>query len=184
MAVADELARTALEQRALAEVRDASGVVDGPMERHGVRCFLLIEPLAQTRVVEIDRKVALCAALVHDLGIYPSVSAGGVYVDESAELATRLFAEAEPQRGRVCADACRYHHALADQSSRGIEVELLRLADQIEVGGGVRRCGLSRAEIRRIGEVVPRDGFYREIGRLLVRALRDRPATLPKIFKR
>jgi len=92
-AAAQELARTALERRCLDEVRRASDDVDGPMERHGTRCFLLIERLAARRGADIDREVALCAAFVHDIGIYPSVSRGGVYTDESGELAAQMFAE-------------------------------------------------------------------------------------------
>jgi len=185
-AAAQELARTALERRCLDEVRRASDDVDGPMERHGTRCFLLIERLAARRGADIDREVALCAAFVHDIGIYPSVSRGGVYTDESGELAAQMFAEvgAPLERARLCADACAYHHARRPQWERGTEVELLRLADQIEVSGGLRRNGLSREEIRATFAAVPRTGFYREIGRLLLRALRDRPATLPRIFKR
>ena len=52
------------------------------------------------------------------------------------------------------------------------------------MSGGLRRNGLSREEIRATFDAVPRTGFYREIGRLLLRALRDRPATLARIFKR
>lgn len=186
MAAADELASTPLERRFLEELRTASGEVDGAMERHGVRCFLLLERMAERRGLSIDREVALCAALVHDVGIYPSVSGGGVYTDESGELAQRLFDEAGAgaDRGRLCAEACAYHHAPRDQSERGAEVELLRLADQLEVSGGLIRHGLDRDDVAAVFERVPRAGFYGEIGRLLVQALRERPRTLPKIFKR
>jgi hypothetical protein len=186
MARADDLAQTPLERRCLEELRDASGEVEGPMERHCVRCFMFVERLAARRGLDVDREVALCAAFLHDIGIYPSRSQGGVYTDESGELAHRLFTEAgaDPARAQLCTDVCAYHHARSNQMARGAEVELMRLADQIEVFGGLRRHGLTRDEIQHAFDEVPRDGFYGHIAKLTVRALRDRPTTLPKIFKR
>jgi HD domain len=183
--VAPELARTPLERRFVDLVRDVTGDLDGPMERHCVRCFLFVELLAARRGLEIDREVALCAALAHDIGIYPSVSHGGVYTDEGGQLAASLFrdAGAAEDRARLVADACAYHHALRPQWSRGAEVELLRRADQIEVAAGLVRHGLDRGEVRSVFGAAPRDRFYSEIGKLLVRALRDRPLTVPRIFK-
>jgi hypothetical protein len=183
---ADELVQTPLERHCLDELRDACGETEGPMERHCVRVFMFVERLAARGELEIDREVALCASFLHDVGIYPSRSHGGVYTDESGELVKQLFADADadPARAQLAADACAYHHARRSQMDRGAEVELLRLADQIEVFGGLRRHGLSRAEIQGAFDEVPRDGFYGHIAKLTVRALRDRPLTLPKIFKR
>jgi HD domain-containing protein len=182
---ADTLVETPLEQRFLAELREASGEVDGPMERHGVRCFLLIELLAQRRGVEIDREAALCAALIHDAGLYDSISTGGVYTDDGGAYAARLFVEAgeSEQRARLVDDACSYHHALRDQSARGVEVELMRLADRIEVSGGLLRAGLTRHQVGEVFESVSRAGFYRGVAGLLRHALRERPLTVPRIFK-
>jgi hypothetical protein len=184
-AAADPLVQTPLERRFLDDLRDASGEVDGPMERHGVRCFMFVELLAEQRGVEIDREVALCASLIHDAGLYDSISRGGVYTDDGGAYAERVFIEAgEPgERARLVNDACAQHHALRDQSARGIEVELLRLADRIEVSGGLVRSGLSRGEIRVVFDQVSRKGFYAGVAGLLGHALRERPLTLPRIFK-
>jgi hypothetical protein len=186
MAQADELTRTPLEERCLAELRDACGETTGPMERHCVRIFLFVEALARRRGLDVDREVVLCAAFLHDVGIYPSRSQGGVYTDESGELARRLFTEAGADAGRtqLAADACAYHHARRSQMDRGAEVELVRLADQIEVFGGLRRHGLPRDQVQATFDEVPRDGLYGHIAKLTLRAIRDRPLTLPKIFKR
>jgi hypothetical protein len=183
--VAPELVQTPLEQRFLDRLREVTGEADSVMERHAVRCFLFVERLATRRGLEIDREVALCAALVHDIGIYPSVTHGGVYTDESGELAAALFREAgaSEERARVVADACAYHHALRPQWPRGAEVELLRRADQLELFAGMIRHGLSRDEIREVFDAAPRQGLYTEIGRLTVGVLRDRPLTLPRIFR-
>jgi HD domain len=183
--VAPDLVRTPLEQRFLELVREASGELDGAMERHCVRCFLFVERLAAKRGLDLDREVGLCAAFAHDLGIYPSMSHGGVYTDESGELAASLFREAgaSEERARLVADACAYHHALRPQWPRGTEVELLRRADQVEILAGLIRHGLDRADVREVFDAVPRDDFYAEIGKLLIRALRDRPLTVPRIFK-
>ena len=183
--IADELVSTGLERAFLEQLRKASGEVDGPMERHGVRCFLLIERLAVRRGVEIDREVGLCAALVHDIGLYDTISSGGFYTHVGAEFAAGLFGEpgAAPRRIQLVADACAFHHALRDQSSRGTEVEFLRLADRIEVSGGLVPSGLSRGEVREVFAQVSRAGFYRGVATLLRHAARLRPTTLPQIFR-
>jgi hypothetical protein len=184
-AIADTLIETDLERRCLEELRRASGEVDGPMERHCVRCFLLIELLARKRALEFDRELVISACFLHDAGIYPSLSSGGVYTDESGMVAEQLFLEAgaSADRARLVRETCAQHHALRDQSDKGAEVELMRLADRIEVSGGVIRSGLSGREVGDVFERVSRKGFYTGIGALLVGVLRDRPLTLPQIFK-
>jgi HD domain len=183
--LADELTGTPLERRCLDELRAATGEVDGAMERHCVRCFLLVELLAERRGVEVDREVVLCAALIHDAGAYDRISRGGVYTDDGGAFAEELFLGAgeSPERARLVRDACAYHHAVRDQSARGTEVELLRLADRIEVSGGLLRAGLTRAEVRSIFDRVSREGFYTGVAGLLGHMLRERPLTLPRIFK-
>ncbi len=184
-AIADTLIETDLERRCLEELRRASDEVDGPMERHCVRCFMLIELLAQRRSLEFDRELVISACFLHDAGIYPSLSHGGVYTDESGIVAEQLFldAGASAERAALARETCAQHHALRDQSAKGAEVELMRLADRIEVSGGVIRSGLSGREVGDIFERVSRKGFYTGIGALLVGVLRDRPLTLPRIFK-
>lgn len=183
--LADTLAETAVEQRSLAALRDAAGEADGAMERHCVRCFLLCRDLAEIKNAAIDEEVMLCAAFLHDIGLYPSVSEGGVYTDEGAELAREIGLEAgwDARRATLCADACARHHSIRSQWELGAEVELLRLADRIEVSGGVTRAGLSRDQIREVNQSAPRDGFYRGLVHVVWPVLRHRPLTLPRIFK-
>lgn len=184
-AIADTLIETHLERTCLEELRRASGEVDGAMERHCARCFLLIEMLAAKRGLEFDRELVISACFLHDAGIYPSLSDGGVYTDESGIVAERLFlaAGSTPERAALARETCAQHHALRDQSAKGAEVELMRLADRIEVSGGVIRSGLTGRQISDLFERVPRKGFYTGIGKLVIGVLRDRPLTLPRIFK-
>lgn len=185
MAVADSLVQTDAERRSLEEVRRATGETDGVMERHCVRCFLICERLAAGYRVDIDREVTLCAAFLHDLGLYPAVSGGGVYTEESADLARRIGEEAgwDPERIELCAQACARHHKLRPQYRYGPEVEFLRLADRVEVSGGVLRAGLSSGELAQINATAPRDGFYGGLAKVVWPVLRDRPATLIGVFK-
>jgi hypothetical protein len=184
-AAADALVETELERRFLGELRDASGENDGAMERHCVRCFLFMEMLAAERGLQIDREVALCAAFMHDAGLYDSISKGGVYTDEGGGLAERIFIEAGASvvRAALIRDTCAQHHALRDQSDKGSEVELLRLADRIELSSGFLRAGLSRAQIRNVFGRVSRKGTYGVIAGLVGHALIKRPTTVPRIFK-
>lgn len=182
-ALADELVRTDAERRSLAELRAATGEADGVMERHCARCFLICERLAAAYRTELDREAMLCAALLHDIGLYPTVSAGGIYTEEGADLARRVGREAgwDDARIELCATACERHHKLSPQIEHGAEVEFLRLADRVEVSG-VLRAGLNRGELAEINAAAPRDGFYAGLVKLVWPVLRDRPATLIHVF--
>jgi HD domain len=184
-AVAESLVRTDAERRALAALREAAAESDGVMERHCVRCFLLCERLARRRDADVDREVLLCAAFLHDIGLYDSITHGGVYTEEGAEVASRLALEAgwDEGRARLCADACRYHHSVRSKADFGAEVELMRLADRIEVTGGLIRSGLGRDQLREVNDAAPRDGFYRGLAGVVWPVLRKRPLTLPAVFK-
>lgn len=183
---ADEAASTAAERDAVATVRDASGETGGAMERHNLRVFRIACELADRRGIDADREVLLVAAMIHDLGLYDSISRGGVYVRDGAEHAAELLAEHgwDPQRIRLCADAIERHHELRSQWSRGDEVELMRRADLVDVSGGLVSFGLPRAWLRSLFAEVPRDGTYREIGRLVGHTLRHRPLSMTRIFLR
>jgi hypothetical protein len=60
----------------------------------------------------------------------------------------------------------------------------LRLADLVELSGGLLRFHLDRHWLRSLYASVPRDGLIGELARELGRALRERPLTLPRIFWR
>lgn len=183
--VAESLLTTDAETRALRALRDASGEMDGVMERHCVRCFLLCEKLATRHGADLDREVSLVAAFLHDIGLYDSVTDGGVYTEEGAALARELGLAAgwDERRAGLCADACAHHHSLRAKWDLGPEVETLRLADRIEVSGGLIRSGLDRGQLREVNEAAPRDGFYRGLVTVVWPVIRSRPLTLPSVFR-
>ena len=186
MSVAGErLIETDTERRCLDALREAAGEADGAMERHCVRCFLLAERNAALAGRGLDREVTLCAAFLHDIGVYPSITEGGVYTKESAELARRIAGEAgwEERRATLCADACAYHHSIRSKWDLGVEVEAMRRADLTEVSNGFIRFGLDRVQIREVNAAAPRDGFYRGLAKVVWPVVRSRPLTLPSIFK-
>lgn len=184
---ADSLARTGAEVEALARLREVAGERDGPMERHCVRCFLIAERIGRLRGESLDREVLFVAAILHDIGLYDGASSGGVYTSDGREFAAALLAGREgwgAERTRVCLDAIERHHELRSQWRAGVEVELIRRADLVDVSGGVVAHGAGRGWLRGLFRAVPRDGTYSEIGRLVVKAARERPATLPGVFVR
>lgn len=184
-ALAESLVETTAEKACLDALRDAAGEADSPMERHGARCFLLAQALASKHDATFDREVLLCASLLHDVGLFESVSDGGVYTEEGGELVRRIVTDAgwDEMRARIADDACAHHHALTAQWELGSEVELLRLADRIEVSGGLVRSGLSRSEVKNIFSRASRSGFYPGVAKLLGKAIVQRPMTLPRIFR-
>ncbi len=177
---------TEAEKASLAALRDATGETDGVMERHTLRCFLFCELLAEKHNADLDREVMLCASLLHDIGIYDMVSEGGVYTDEGGEFARKLGLQHgwDDRRADLCAQACARHHAVRKQWEHGAEVEVLRLADRIEVSGGLSRAGLSRGQIKSVFGEVSREGFYAGVLHVVWPSLRSRPLKTAKIFSR
>jgi HD superfamily phosphodiesterase len=182
----DELAVTAAARDALERLRVATGSRGGPMERHSLRARHIAAELAGRRGWEIDGELLTVAAILHDIGLYPSASRGGVYTADGAALAREMLPAHGWSRERTerCADAIDRHHELRNQSGRGREVEALRLADLVDVSGGLLRFGLDRRWLRRLNAGVPRRGLTRELAREVGRALRERPLTVPRIFWR
>jgi hypothetical protein len=186
MTSAEDLARTDSETAALAALRDAAGETGGPMERHGLRVFLIADRLATARGLTVDREVLLIAGLLHDVGLYDAASHGGVYVKEGAEFTAELLRRQgwDEERIRLCFDAIERHHELRSQWDRGDEVELIRRADLVDISDGLVRFGLSREWVRDLFKSVSREGTYRTIGYEVARVLRHRPLTFPQIFRR
>jgi hypothetical protein len=109
------------------------------MERHCHRQFLIAERLAGAR--PYDRELVLCACWLHDAGAY--VDSSAPYVTEGGLLAARVvepFAR-EPERRQQLHDACEQHHAPRSRIKLGLEVELLRQSDLVDVSAGLVRFG-------------------------------------------
>jgi hypothetical protein len=182
----DQLVGTAAERDALAKLRLATGRSDGPMERHCLRVRLIAASLAERRGWQLDGEILTVAAILHDIGLYPEASRGGVYTADGAALARTMLAEHGWDAARVerCANAIDRHHDVRRQLARGAEVEAIRLADLADLAGGLISFGLGRAWMRELMRAVPRRGLSAELARELGRAARERPLTLPRIFLR
>jgi len=177
---ADELCQTDAERACLIALRDGAGGTDSPMERHCRRQFLICERLAGDRPV--DRELLLCACWLHDAGLY--AASGAPYVTDGALLAERTLAPFAWPAGRVqrCMDACEQHHAPRSRLSMGLEVELLRQSDLVDVSHGIVNFGIDREWLRGLFRAIPRDGFYGTIGTAVLAELRRRPTTLAAVF--
>ena len=186
MTSAEDLARTDSETAALGKLREITGESGGPMERHGLRVFLIADRLAAARDAAVDREVLMIAGLLHDIGLYDEASHGGVYVREGAEFTAELLRAQgwDQDRTRLCFDAIERHHELRSQWELGTEVELIRRADLVDLTSGLVRFGLSREWLHDLSESVPRDGTYPTIGREVARQLTHRPLQFARIFRR
>ena len=184
---AEDLVRSEAEVAALTALREVTGETGGPMERHSMRCFLVAERIAADRGLMVDHEILLVAGLLHDIGLYDGASAGGVYTTDGAHFARHLL-EGRPgwdeRRLQLCLDAIDRHHEVRAQWDAGAEVELMREADMVELTSGVVNHGVSRGWLRGLWRAVPRDGLYGHVGRMVGKALRERPASVPKILIR
>ena len=186
MTTAEDLVRTDAERAALERLREITGQTGGPMERHGLRVFLLADRLATAREAEVDREVLLVVGLLHDIGLYDEASHGGVYVTEGARFTADLLGEQgwSEERIRLCFDAIERHHEIRSQWDRGEEVELIRRADLIDLTSALVTFGLPREWLRDLFRSVPRDGTYATIGGEVAKQLVHRPLKFAQIFRR
>ena len=169
------------EHACLEALHRAEGRPNGPIARHSERVFLLAEKLAADRT--IDRELLRCASYLHEIGLFEPV--GGVahaYVTEGRLYANQLLGHWRPDRLQRCGDAIEYHHASGSQESKGLEVELVRRADRVELSQGLLREGLPAGEVRAIRRAVPVRGFVPAIAKLLARHALHRPGSMPGIF--
>jgi HD domain len=176
---ADALSATPAARAALETLRVAAGA-DGPMERHCLRQFAIAERLAGDAA--FDHELLLCACWLHDLGLY--TDSREPYVTEGARLAARVLEPFEwpPERLQRCMDACEQHHAPRSRMALGLEVELVRRSDLVDVSAGLVNFGLDRRWLRALFREVPRDGLWRLIGSAVLSELRHRPASLSQVF--
>ena len=186
MTSAEDLARTDSEVAALQKLRGITGETGGPMERHGLRVFLVADRLATARDATVDREVLLIAGLLHDIGLYDEASHGGAYVRDGAEFTADLLQRQgwDEDRIQLCFDAIDRHHELRSQWGRGAEVELIRRADLVDLTSGLVRFEISREWMRDLFMSVSRDGTYPTIGREVARQLIHRPLQFARIFRR
>jgi hypothetical protein len=182
----DELARTGAERDALDRLRAATGATDGPMERHCLRCRHIAAQIAGRNGWAIDPEALTVAAILHDIGLYPGVSRGGVYTADGAELAREMLPAHgwDSERIERCVLAIDRHHELRPQLEHGGEVEALRRADLVELSGGLVSFGVGRAWLRSLNATISRAGLAGELAREVGRALIERPLTMPRIFWR
>jgi hypothetical protein len=168
---ADALSTTPAAPAALGALRAAAGA-NGPMERHCLRHFAISERLAGDRA--FDRELLLCASWLHDAGL--STPSRDPYVTEGARLAARVLTPFgwPPERLQRCMDACEQHHAPRSRMAMGLEVELVRRADLVDVTKGLVNFGLDRRWLGTLFRDVSRDGFWRLVGRSLRNELRHR----------
>jgi hypothetical protein len=103
---------------------------------------------------------------------------------EGARLAARVPGPLgwPPERLQRCMDACEQHHALRSRMAMGLEVELVRQADLVDVTAGIVSFGLGRRWLRALFRDVPRDGLWRLAGGSVLGELRLRPASLTGVF--
>jgi HD domain len=176
---ANALSATPAARTALEALRAAAGL-DSPMERHCLRQFAIAERLAGDRA--FDRELLLCACWLHDVGLF--THSRDPYVTEGARLAARVLEPFgwPPERLQRCMDACEQHHAPRSRMAMGLEVELVRQSDLVDVTAGLVNFGLDRGWLRELFREVPRDGLWRLIGSAVLNELRHRPASLTGVF--
>jgi putative nucleotidyltransferase with HDIG domain len=182
----DDLAVTRAGRDALGRLRAVAGRADGPMERHCLRVRHIAAELARGRGWGVDDEVLTIAAILHDIGLYPGASRGGAYTADGAALAREMLGAYgwSAERIECCAEAIDLHHDVRRQLQRCAEVEAIRLADLVELSGGLLSFGLDRQWLRTLNHAIPRRGLIGELARELARAARERPLSLPQIFWR
>jgi hypothetical protein len=121
-----------------------------------------------------DRELLLCACWLHDVGLF--THSRDPYVTEGARLAARVL---EPfgwprERLQLCMDACEQHNAPRSRMAMGLEAELVRQSDLVDVTARLVNFGLDRRWLCGLFGDVQRDGLWRLIGSAVLSELRHR----------
>ena len=133
------------------------------MERHAARVFLIAERMAEARNLTFDHEVALCASLLHDVGVFRAVTRGLHYLKDGRAFAWDVLGASLQGRGLVrCLDAIERHHDVRPQWKRGVEVELVRRADVLDGFPSLVRTQLDREWLRDLFRRIPRRGIYKQ----------------------
>ncbi len=142
---------------------------------------------AADRELMVDHEILLVAGILHDIGLYDGASEGGVYTTDGAHFAKHLLAgrpgwDGAPARALPRGDRAppRAPQPVAG-GPRG-RADAPRRHDR-----ALQRAvnfGVSRGWIRGLWRAVPRDGLYGEVGKMVAKAARERPTSLPKILVR
>lgn len=155
-------------------MRAASGETFGAIERHSLRVFFVMRELASAAKLPLDEEVALCAALLHDVGLFDPAAPPRFYLAHGRRSAAEVIATFgwTDDRCARCLDAIEFHHRLTRQWEQGVEVELLRLADLVDASRGAVRFSLQGVWLRELFRAIPRRGLQRQ---LLRHSLRGAP---------
>src|ERR1700737_4064835 len=100
MASADAACVTDAERACLQALRELAGGPDTAMERHCLRVYQIACELGARRRLELDRELLLCAAWLHDAGLYPGAATSDAYVRDGRRLAERVLAGFDWQGAR------------------------------------------------------------------------------------
>lgn len=170
----DALVFSDLVSRCLEALRNATRLSEGPVERHSARAFFIMEKLAEQASLEMDREVAACAAVLHDIGLYDAAARPRFYLRHGRVSADGIIGcfPWNDDRKKRCLEAIALHHRLTPQWDSGVEVELLRLADLVDASRGIVSLGLDRGWLRSLFTAIERKGLQRE---LLRHSLRGAP---------
>jgi hypothetical protein len=174
---------TEAELASLDALRAVAGGKETAIERHGLRVYWIMELLAEKVGDDLDPEILLCAALLHDAGLFVAPRAGRFYLHNGRLFAERVLAPYEwaPRRMLRCLDAIELHHRLTDQSDKGVEVELLRRADLIDATNGFVTDGADRNQLRPVLDGLPRAGLVRQLASRPLRGLPGHAGALAAI---
>ncbi len=139
-----------------------------------MRVFLIGERMAKERELVFDREIALCASLLHDVGIFDTGSRSLRYINDGREVAHNVLGRVlDEARLAECLEAIARHHHVRSQWDRGVEIELLRRADMLDGFPVLVRTTLEHGWLRDLFRRLPRGGMYRQFlpPRRLVRVL-------------
>lgn len=152
-------------------LREASRLSDGPIERHSGRVFFIMDALSARASLQIDREVAACAAMLHDIGLYHTAARPRLYLHHGRVVGEQVIESFSwsDDRKKTCLDAIELHHRLTPQWDIGIEVELLRLADLVDASRGIVSFGLDPTWVRTLFQAIERKGLQRELLRHSIR---------------
>ncbi|PEQ10515.1 hypothetical protein B2G71_22060 [Novosphingobium sp. PC22D] len=143
---------------------------------HGIRSFVFGSAIGRYDGFEFDPELLFLACVMHDLGLVPQCEGPEDFEIEGARTARRSLIGwgTEVDRADIVHEAIALHARIGRAQRKSPEAALTHLGAGMDVIG-VRKEDFDRAEVERVVEHWPREGFKRCFSQRLSAEARMKP---------
>lgn len=147
-------------------------------KNHALRVINLVYYMKDLN--ESDKKKLIIAAAFHDLGIWAEEKDNVDYIESSVDLVKKYLEDNNYGHDPEILLMITEHHKINEYEDEVfILVELFRRADLIDFSMGLVSFDIDKEFIKKLKEALPNEGFHKNLGRLTLKRLVEKPFKNP-----